>query len=55
VLLAIERASPHGDPFSGLAAARYAPLHPNAAVHHSKSCALMSQWVIRVVSSTKSA
>src|SRR2546430_3771255 len=39
---AIERAPPHGDPFSGLAAARYAPLHPNAAVHHSKNCALMS-------------
>jgi hypothetical protein len=43
VILAIERASPHGGPSSGLAAARYHTVASNAAVHHSKNCALMSQ------------
>jgi hypothetical protein len=39
-----ERASPHGAlPSSGLGPHITTPLRKNAAVHHSKNCALMSQ------------
>jgi hypothetical protein len=38
-----ELATPHGGPFSGLGPHVTTPLRKNAAVHHSKNCALMSQ------------
>ena len=38
-----ERASPHGRPSSGSGPHITTPLRKNAAVHHSKNCALMSQ------------
>jgi hypothetical protein len=38
-----EPASPHGRPSSGLGPHITTPLRKNAAVHHSKNCALMSQ------------
>src|SRR5262245_320284 len=38
-----ELASPHAQPTSGLGPYITTPLRKNAAVHHSKNCALMSQ------------
>src|SRR5262245_2072795 len=38
-----EVASPHGHPSLGLGLDITTPLRKNAAVHHSKNCALMSQ------------
>src|SRR5262245_1615948 len=50
-----EGAPPHGHPSSGLARTFTTPSRNNAAVHHSKSCALMSQMGYNPKSAFKAA